>query len=223
MRGTQWFWRCPRGSSWSTSGLARVLMLAAGAMPVRSAAAPARLLRYRRALGPLTSVSMALIALGRSAPTGPLAAMGVSAIQSIEGQRQGIAGPISWWAGDMQLITKENAYGAYDLYVFTLVLKNTGDVPATFTRQEWNVMDQDVIRSAPSAQAASWLIAPQGERRSTWPYSLVCPPVYTCAPTQIVEPTWTFRFTGSTAQDQRVDVPISVTLPAQTLRTRFQW
>jgi hypothetical protein len=64
-----------------------------------------------------------------------------------------------------------------------------------------------------------WSLAPQGERRFTWPYSLVCPALYTCAPTQDAEPSWTFHFTGATAQGQEVDVPISVTLPAQTLRT----
>ena len=147
----------------------------------------------------------------------------VAQVQSVEGQREGVAGPISWWAGDMQVISKENPDGAYDLYVFTLVLKNTGDVPVTLTRMEWNVMDQDIIRGAPSSQAASWSLAPQGERRFTWPYSLVCPMLYTCAPTQDAEPTWTFHFTGATAQGQPVDVPISVTLPAQTLRTRFNW
>lgn len=173
---------------------------------------------------PLTSLAVALIALGCfTAPTGRLAAMGVSAIQSVEGQQQGVAGPISWWAGDMQLSTKENADGAYDLYVFTLVLKNTGTVPVTLTRMEWNVTDQGIIRGSPYSQAASWVLAPQGERRSTWPYSLVCPMLYTCAPTQFAEPSWTFRFTGTTAQGQPVDVPIAVTLPAQTLRTRFKW
>jgi hypothetical protein len=43
--------------------------------------------------------------------------------------------------------------------------------------------------------------------------------LYTCAPTEVAEPRWTFRFTGDGGQD----VPISVTLPPQTLRTRFQW
>ena len=172
----------------------------------------------------LTSLALALIALGCfTAPTGRLAAMGVSAIQSIEGQRQGAVGSISWWAGDMQLITKENADGAYDLYVFTLVLKNTGTVPVTLTRMEWNVTDQGIIQGSPYSQTTSWLIAPQGERRSTWPYSLVCPMLYTCAPTQFAEPSWTFRFTGTTAQGQPLDVSINVTLPAQTLRTRFKW
>lgn len=177
-----------------------------------------------RALVPLTSLAMASIALGCStAPTGRLAAMGVSSIQPIEGQQQGVAGPISWSAGDMQLITKENADGAYDLYVFTLALKNIGTGPVTITRMEWNVTDQDIIRGSPYFQAASWVLAPQGERRFTWPYSLVCPSLYTCAPTQDAEPSWTFRFTGTTAQGQPLDVPIAVTLPAQTLRTRFTW
>jgi hypothetical protein len=43
--------------------------------------------------------------------------------------------------------------------------------------------------------------------------------LYTCAPSEVAEPRWTFRFTGDGGQD----VPISVTLPPQTLRTRFQW
>jgi hypothetical protein len=149
--------------------------------------------------------------------------MGVSSIQPIEGHRQGVVGPISWWAGDMQLITKENAYGAYDLYVFTLALKNAGTVPVTITRMEWNVTDQGIILGSPYVQAASWTLAPQGERRFTWPYSLVCPSLYTCAPTQEAEPRWTFQFTGTTARSQPLDVPIAVTLPAQTLRTRFTW
>ncbi len=32
-----------------------------------------------------------------------------------------------------------------------------------------------------------------------------------------------YRFTGTTAQGQPLDVTINVTLPAQTLRTRFKW
>jgi hypothetical protein len=172
----------------------------------------------------LAGLGLAVVALGcSSAPTGRLAAMGVSSIQSIAGHREGSAGPIAWWAGDMQVISKENAYGAFDLYVFTLVLRNTGAVPVTLTRMEWNAMDQGIIRGSPASQATTWSLAPQGERRFTWPYSLVCPDLYTCAPTQDAEPTWTFRFTGRTAQGQEVDVPISVTLPAQTLRTRFTW
>ena len=166
---------------------------------------------------------MVLVALGCSPPSGRLAAMGISSIQSVNGQREGTAGPIAWWAGDMQVISKANAYGAFDLYVFTLVLRNTGNVPVTLTRMEWNVTDQGIILGGPSAQAITWTLDPQAERRSTWPYSLVCPDLYTCAPTLDAEPSWTFHFTGSTAQGQAVDVPISLTLPAQTLRTRFTW
>ena len=113
---------------------------------------PVRLRTWRRGLGSRAGLGIAVVALGCS-PTGRLAAMGVSSIQSIEGHRAGIAGPISWWAGDMQVISKANAYGAFDLYVFTLVLKNIGTVPVTLTRMEWNVMDQDIIRGAPSSQA----------------------------------------------------------------------
>jgi hypothetical protein len=160
---------------------------------------------------------------GCSAPTGRLAAMGVASILSVAGHREGVVGPVSWWAGDMQVIAKENADGAYDLYVFTLALKNVGAVPVTITRMEWNVTDQGIILGSPYVQTTSWTLAPQAERRFTWPYSLVCPSLYTCAPTLDAEPSWTFRFTGTTAQGQPLDVPIAVTLPAQTLRTRFTW
>jgi len=185
-------------------------------MTPRSSASHARLI-------PLIVLTVAVLALGCSSPTGLLAAMSVAAVQQVEGHRQGVAGPIAWWAGDMQVIAKENADGAYDLYLFTLVLKNTGAVPLTITRMEWNVMDQDIIRGTPGSQALSWSIAPEGERRSTWPYSLVCPRLYNCTPAQISEPAWTFHFTGTTAQGQPVDVPVAVTLPAQTLRVRFTW
>jgi hypothetical protein len=178
---------------------------------------------WRLALAVLASLGMPLLVLGCSAAlTGRLAAMGVARVQTIDGHQQGTAGPISWWAGDMQVISKENADGAFDLYVFTLALEDTQGVPVTLTRMEWTVTDEDVIRSAPSSPAGSWPIAAHGERRFTWPYSIVCPMLYTCAPTQIVEPTWTFRFTGVTARGERVEVPITVTLPPQTLRTRFQ-
>ncbi len=155
--------------------------------------------------------------------SGSRVGMGVASVFSVPGQQQGSAGPISWWAGDMHVVTQENAYGAFDTYFFTLVLKDTQGVPVTFTRMEWNVTDQDIILSGPSAQTGSWPIAAHGERRFTWPYSTVCPMLYTCAPTEVAEPRWTFRFTGATAQGERVDVPIAVTLPPQTLRTRFQW
>jgi hypothetical protein len=172
----------------------------------------------------LAGTGIASLALGCAcARLGELGIMNVSAIESVEGHRDGVAGPIAWWAGDMQVISKVNPDGAYDLYVFTLVLRNTGLVPVTITRMEWTAMDQGIIRGSPAAQTVSWLIAPQGERRSTWPYSLACPMLYTCAPTQDAEPTWAFHFTGATAQGQPIDVPISVTLPAQTLRTRFPW
>ena len=172
----------------------------------------------------LLSLAVALRALGCTGGLpGLLTAMSVSGVVSVEGQREGVVGPVSWWAGDMQVISKVNPDGAYDLYVFMLALKNTGPVPLTITRMEWNVMDQDIIRGTPGSQAISWSLAPEGERRSTWPYSLVCPMLYTCAPTQDAEPTWTFHFTGTTGRGQPVDVPITVTLPAQTLRTRFRW
>jgi hypothetical protein len=145
--------------------------------------------------------------------------MGVAAVRNLDGQQEGSTGAISWWAGDMHVVSQENAYGAYDTYFFTLVLRNRGAAPVTFTRMEWNVTDEGVILSAPSAQAGSWTVAARGERRFTWPYSTVCPMLYTCAPTEVAEPRWTFRFTGDGGQD----VPISVTLPPQTLRTRFQW
>ena len=178
----------------------------------------------RRVPIPVTAVGVALLALGcTTAPGGLLGAMSVEGIQPVEGQRQGVAGPISWWAGDMQVISKVNPEGAYDLYVFTLALKNTGSVPLTITRMEWNVMDQDIIRGMPGSQALSWSILPGGERRSTWPYSLVCPRLYNCTPAQISEPAWTFHFMGTTAQGQQLDVPIDVTLPPQTLRVRFTW
>jgi hypothetical protein len=170
----------------------------------------------------LICLAASLLVFGCSSLTSKLAAMGVARIQTIEGHQQGAAGPIAWWAGDMQVISKENADGAFDLYVFTLVLKETQGVPLTLTRLEWNVTDLDVIRSSRSAQSGSWPIAAHGERRFTWPYSTVCPMLYTCASSQVAEPTWTFRFTGTTAQGERLDVPITVTLPPQTLRTRFQ-
>jgi hypothetical protein len=148
--------------------------------------------------------------------------MWVASVQTIDGHQQGSAGPIAWWAGDMQLVRKEYDEGAYDIYLFTLALRNTQTVPVTLTQLEWNVSDEDIIRPSPRSQSGSWPIAPLGERRFTWPYSIVCPMLYTCAPTQTVEPTWTFRFTGTTANGERIEVPITVTLPPQTLRTRFQ-
>jgi hypothetical protein len=172
----------------------------------------------------LIGLALSVLALGcGAAPSSRLAALGISSIQSVEGRRQGVAGPIAWWAGDMQVISRVNPDGAYDVYVFTLVLTNTGEVPVSIVRMDWNTMDQGIILGSPASQAVSWSIAPRGERRTTWPYSLVCPRLYNCAPTQDSEPTWTFHFTGATAQGQPIDVPISVTLPAQTLRTRFQW
>ncbi|MGH7333375.1 MAG: hypothetical protein ACREKS_11675 [Candidatus Rokuibacteriota bacterium] len=163
------------------------------------------------------ALSFALLAC-----SGKYAGMWVASVQTIDGHQQGSAGPIAWWAGDMQIVSKENDEGAYDLYLFTLVLRNTQTVPVTLTRLEWNVSDEDIIRPSPRSQAGSWPIAALGERRFTWPYSIVCPMLYTCAPAQTVEPTWSFRFTGTTANGERVEVPITVTLPPQTLRTRFQ-
>jgi hypothetical protein len=47
--------------------------------------------------------------------------------------------------------------------------------------------------------------------------------LFTCAPAAAAEPQWIFRFTGTAADGESVDVPITVTLPPETLRTRFQW
>jgi hypothetical protein len=175
---------------------------------------------HHRSMTVLTSLAMSLLVL--SCSTVRHAIMRVAAVQTIEGHQEGTAGPISWWAGDMQVVSQENDEGAYDLYLFTLVLKDSQGVPVTFTRLEWNVMDEDIIRSGPRSQAGSWALSAHGERRFTWPYFIVCPMLYTCAPAQIVEPTWTFRFTGATARGTPVEVPITVTLPPQTLRTRLQ-
>jgi hypothetical protein len=176
----------------------------------------------RNGAGVALMALLPILVVGCTAVEKRLAAMNVARIEMVEGHQQGTAGPISWWAGDMQVISKENAEGAFDLYVFTLVLKNTLAAPVTLTRLEWNVSDLDVIRSSPYSQSGSWVIAAAGERRFTWPYSIVCPMLYSCAYSQTVEPRWTFHFTGITAQGARVDVPITVTLPPQTLRTRFQ-
>ena len=164
----------------------------------------------------LTLVSVTLLAC-----SGKYAGMWPASVQAIDGHQEGRVGLIAWWAGDMQIISKENADGAYDIYLFTLVLRNTQSAPVTLTGLEWTVSDEDIIRPSPRSQAGTWPIAGAGERRFTWPYSLTCPRLYTCAPFQTVEPTWRFRFTGIDADGAHVEVPITVTLPAQTLRVRF--
>lgn len=65
------------------------------------------------------ALSLALLAC-----SGKYAGMWVASVQTIAGHQQGRVGSIAWWAGDMPVISKENDEGAYDLYLFTLVLKN---------------------------------------------------------------------------------------------------
>jgi hypothetical protein len=180
-------------------------------------------MRRLRSLVPTTAGLLAPLLLAACSAGGWVKSVGmrVSEIQTIPDEREGRAGPIAWRATDMQVARKVNDDGAFDIYSFTLVLTNTLAAAVTLTRLEWNVDDEGIIRPSPYSQGGPWVIPPHGDRRFSWPYSLSCPRLYTCAPTETVEPTWSFRFTGTTAQGDAVDVPITVSLPPQVLRTRF--
>lgn len=159
----------------------------------------------RRSLLTVSGSTRVLLVLWLAVVSGGCATLGA--------RLDGVSGAIAWQATDLRVVERQVTGTTRELYVFTLVLKETQGLGVTFTHLAYTI-SQPGIDSVGETQQATirWALHPRGELRHPLSSYIYCREVH-CQDWGPIVPWWHIVLTGTDERDQPVRVAIDLRLP----------